>query len=399
MRARRVSLLVSCAVMAVGLVACSTEAGTPSPEKSDEHGPKIATTPGNDADDVSPVQPIEVKVADGELDKVSMTNESGKEVAGELAEDKTSWHSTEPLGYGKKYTVKASAQGKSGKSDSESSFTTVTPDQTAFPSFFPPPGKPATVGVGQPIAVIFDKAPADRKAAEKALKVTTTPQTEGGWFWWDDRTLHYRPHNYWKPGTKVKIDANIYGVDLGEGMYGETDRSLSLTIGPAKVATVDDKTHRMVVTVNGKQVKTFPVSMGRGGNVKGEKGKNISLVTPSGTYVAQEKYKVKRMTSSSYGLPSDASLGYDEKIPLAVRISNSGIFVHSAPWSVADQGRRNVSHGCINLSPSAGLWFYQNFGYGDIVTIKGTGKSLEPTDGFGDWNIPWDKWLEGSAFH
>jgi len=394
-----VSLLVSGLVAVAALVACSTEAGSPSPEKPDGNEPKIAITPDNDADDVSPVKPIDVKVSGGELDDVSMTNEAGKEIAGELAEDKASWHSTEPLGYGKNYKVKASASGKGGKSTSESSFTTLQPDQTAFPSFYPPPGKPATVGVGQPIAVIFDKAPSDKKAAEKALKVTTTPQTEGGWFWWDDRTLHFRPHNYWKPGTKVKVDANIYGVDLGGGVYGETDRSLNLAIGPAKIATVDDKTHQMIVTVNGKQVKKFPVSMGRGGNVKGEKGKNISLVTPSGTYVAQEKYKVKRMTSDSYGLPSDASLGYDEKIPFAVRISNGGIFVHAAPWSVADQGRRNVSHGCVNLSPSAGLWFYQNFGYGDIITIKGTGKSLEPTDGFGDWNIPWDKWLEGSALN
>ncbi|HEV7651806.1 MAG TPA: Ig-like domain-containing protein [Actinophytocola sp.] len=399
MRARRVSLLVSGVVAVFALAACSTEAGTPSPENPDEHGPKIATTPGDDADDVSPVKPVEVKVSGGELDSVSMTNEAGKDLPGELAEDKTSWRSSEPLGYAKEYTLKATASGKGGKATSESTFTTLKPDQTVFPSFYPPPGKPATVGVGQPIAVIFDKPPADRKAAEKALKVTTTPQTEGGWFWWDDRTLHYRPHNYWKAGTKVKVDANIYGVDLGGGMYGETDRTLNLTIGPAKVATIDDRTHRMVVTVNGKQVKTFPVSMGRGGTIKGTGGKKISLVTPSGTYVAQEKYKVKRMTSSSYGLPSNASLGYDEKIPLAVRISNSGIFVHSAPWSVADQGHRNVSHGCVNLSPSAGLWFYQNFGYGDIVTIKNTSKHHEPTDGFGDWNIPWDKWLEGSALN
>ncbi|MDV3296084.1 MAG: MFS transporter, partial [Brachybacterium paraconglomeratum] len=178
------------------------------------------------------------------------------------------------------------------------------------------------------------------------------------------------------PALKAKVmglnGAKIYGVDLGEGMYGETDRSLNLTIGPAKIATIDDKTHQMIVTVNGKKVQTFPVSMGRPGSTTGKDGKKISFVTPSGTYVAQEKYKVKRMNSSSYGLPSNASLGYDEKIPLAVRISNSGIFVHSAPWSVADQGRRNASHGCVNLSPAAGKWFYAHFSSGDIVTIQGT---------------------------
>lgn len=392
------SLLACCVVVAALLGACSSEDGTPSPENPDEHEPKIAIKPGDAAKDVSPVDPVKVSVSGGELDSVTVTNPAGKEVTGSLSEDGKSWQTAEPLGYDKEYTVKAAASGKGGKSTSEASFTTLRPDGTVYPSFFPPPGKPATVGVGQPIAVIFDKPPADRETAERALKVTATPATEGGWYWWDDRTLHWRPKSYWKAGTKVTVDAKIYGVDLGDGMYGETDRSLNLTIGPAKIATIDDKTHKMIVTVNGKTVKTFPVSMGRPGAVT-VKGKKISFKTPSGTYVAQEKYKVKRMNSGSYGLPSNASLGYDEKIPLAVRISNSGIFVHSAPWSVADQGRRNVSHGCVNLSPAAGRWFYDNFSYGDVVTIKNTGTRLEPTDGFGDWNIPWAEWLEGSALN
>jgi lipoprotein-anchoring transpeptidase ErfK/SrfK len=393
---KRTKSLLTCWLAAALVLGACTSDDEGSPQAAGRAEPKITSTPRDDAKDVSPVEPVEVRVEDGELDSVTMTNPSGKEVQGELAEDKKSWRSAEPLGYDREYTVKAAASGKGGKATSETSFTTVTPAETAYPSFFPPPGKVSTVGVGQPIAVIFDKPPADKEAAERALEVKTTPAAEGGWFWWDSRTLHYRPRDYWKPGTKVTVDAKIYGVDLGDGMYGETDRTLNLTIGPEKVATIDDKTHKMVITVNGKAVRTFPVSMGRPGSVN-VKGKKISFVTPSGTYVTQEKYKVKRMNSGSYGLPANASLGYDEKIPLAVRISNSGIFVHSAPWSVADQGRRNVSHGCVNLSPANGRWFYDNFHPGDIVTIKNTGAKLDPTDGFGDWNIPWEKWLEGSA--
>jgi len=395
MTKRTMSLLACWLAAAMVLSACtSDDEGSPQAAKQDE--PKITSTPRDDAKDVSPVEPVEVRVADGALDSVAMTNADGKEVKGELADDKKSWRTAEPLGYDREYTLKAAASGKGGKATSETSFKTVAPAETVYPSFFPPPGKPSTIGVGQPIAVIFDKPPADKEAAERALEVTTTPAAEGGWFWWDSRTLHYRPRDYWKPGTKVTVNAKIYGVDLGDGMYGETDRALNVTIGPEKVATIDDRAHKMVVTVNGKAIKTFPVSMGRPGSIT-VKGKKISFVTPSGTYVAQEKYKVKRMNSGSYGLPSNASLGYDEKIPLAVRISNSGIFVHSAPWSVADQGRRNVSHGCVNLSPANGRWFYDNFHPGDIVTIKNTGAKLDPTDGFGDWNIPWEKWLEGSA--
>ncbi|MFI7679471.1 Ig-like domain-containing protein [Actinophytocola sp. NPDC049390] len=352
--------------------------------------------PEDAAEKVSPIEPIEVRAGNAKLDSVSVTNPQGKQVTGALSADKTRWTSTEPLGYGRQYTVRAVARSADGKETRKTvSFTTLRPDQTVFPSFFPPPSI-TTVGVGQPIAVIFDKPPADRAAAERALKVTATPATEGGWYWWDDRTVHWRPKEYWRPGTKVTVEAKIYGVKLGDGMYGETDRTLNLTIGPAKIATIDDRTKKMTVTVNGKTVHTFPVSMGRPDSVT-VNGKKISFITPSGTYVAQEKYKVKQMSSATYGLPSDAALGYDSRIPLAVRLSNSGIFVHAAPWSVADQGVRNVSHGCINLSPEAGRWFYDNFGYGDVVTVSNTSTRLEPTDGFGDWNIPWEEWLEGSA--
>jgi lipoprotein-anchoring transpeptidase ErfK/SrfK len=78
-------------------------------------------------------------------------------------------------------------------------------------------------------------------------------------------------------------------------------------------------------------------------------GQQISFVTPGGIYVAQEKYPVKQMSSATCGLPTDYDLGYDPQIPLAERLSNSGIFAHSALWTVADQGVRNVSHGCINM--------------------------------------------------
>lgn len=399
----RARLLVALVGIALTLTACSsTDPGEPSAKKEQaaaSNGPRLELLPKNAAKDVSPIDPVEVRASQGTIDEVSLTNPEGKEVKGDLAADKSSWASAEPLGYNREYTLKASLRGKDGKTvREESSFSTVSPAGTVYPSFLPPP-KITTVGVGQPIAVIFDSPPPDQAAAERALKVTATPKTEGSWYWWDDRTVHWRPKDYWKPGTKVTVDANVYGVNLGDGMYGDTDRTLNLTIGPEKIATIDDKTHRMVVTVNGKTVKTFPVSMGRTGSTTGDDGKKISFVTPSGTYVAQEKYKEKRMNSESYGLPSDASLGYDEKIPLAVRVSNSGIFVHAAPWSVADQGRRNVSHGCVNLSPEAGRWFYDNFSYGDVVNIHNTSSKLSPTDGFGDWNIPWEEWVKGSALN
>ena len=276
-----------------------------------------------------------------------MTNPDGKEVVGAVSADGATWSSAEPLGYARTYTITAAARDTAGLTTTKtSSFTTVDPAGRIFPSFEPPPDR-GTVGVGQPLSVIFDSPPPDKAAAEKALTVTAVPAQTGGWYWVDDRTVHYRPQVYWQAGTQVTLDAKLYGVDLGGGMYGDTDRTLNLTIGPAKIATVDDATKQMTVTIDGQVVRQYPVSMGRDDSITVD-GEVISFVTPSGIYVAQEKYDVKQMSSASYGLPTDYALGYDQAIPLAVRLSNSGIFAHSAPWSVADQGVRNVSHGCIN---------------------------------------------------
>ncbi len=356
----------------------------------------ITSTPGDAATGASVLSPVVVTAANGTLDTVAVTNPEGRGVIGAVSADGTTWTSAEPLGYGRTYRIDATARDTAGLStSSSSSFTTVAPAGVIFPSFEPPPDR-GQVGVGQPISVIFDKAPPDKAAAERALTVTTVPAQVGGWSWVDERTVHYRPQVYWQAGTQITVNARIYGVDLGGGFYGETDRTLNLTIGPSKIATVDDATHQMTVTIDGQVARTIPVSMGRDESTTVD-GKTISFVTPSGIYVAQEKYDVKQMNSSSYGLPTSYDLGYDSAIPLAVRLSNSGIFAHSAPWSVADQGVRNVSHGCINLPPDAAQWFYDTFSYGDIVQVTGTSTQLAPDDGYGDWNIGWEQWLQGSA--
>jgi lipoprotein-anchoring transpeptidase ErfK/SrfK len=355
----------------------------------------ISTTPQDTATEVSVLEPVLISVPAGTLTDATVTNPDGKQVQGVLSADATTWTSTEPLGYGKTYQVTATAVDAGRTITQTSSFTTVQPTGVIFPSFEPPPDR-GQVGIGQPLSVIFDKPPADKAAAERALSVTSEPAVEGSWSWVDERTVHYRPREYWPAGTKITLAANVYGVDLGGGMYGETDRSMSLTIGPAKVATVDNATKQMTVSIDGQVVRTYPISLGRDESTVVD-GKEISFVTPSGIYVAQEKYDVKQMSSATYGLPTDFELGYDSAIPLAVRLSNSGIFAHSAPWSVADQGLRNVSHGCINMPPADAQWFYDTFGFGDIVQVTGTSTQLAPDDGYGDWNIPWEQWVAGSA--
>jgi lipoprotein-anchoring transpeptidase ErfK/SrfK len=124
--------------------------------------------------------------------------------------------------------------------------------------------------------------------------------------------------------------------------------------------------------------KTFPMSMGMsaGGHE-----------TPNGTYYVLEKFPTVVMDSSTYGVPVNSSWGYKLTVQDAVRIDNSGGFVHSAPWSVADQGKRNVSHGCINLSPANAKWFYENFGSGDPVVVKNSVGTYTKNDGSQDWQL------------
>jgi lipoprotein-anchoring transpeptidase ErfK/SrfK len=109
--------------------------------------------------------------------------------------------------------------------------------------------------------------------------------------------------------------------------------------------------------------------------------------TKNGTYYVLERFADIVMDSSTYGVPVDSPEGYKLKVQDAVRIDNSGIFVHGAPWSVGDQGKRNVSHGCINLSAANAQWFYDNFGSGDPVVIKNSVGTYNQNDGAQDWQI------------
>jgi lipoprotein-anchoring transpeptidase ErfK/SrfK len=141
----------------------------------------------------------------------------------------------------------------------------------------------------------------------------------------------------------------------------------------------------MTVKVNGQVVRTMPISMGQ-----------PRFPSNTGTYVVTEKRAHMVMDSTTYGLALDQG-GYQTPVDWATRISNGGIFVHSAPWSVAQQGNSNVSHGCVNVSPENARWFFDLAKKGDVVIATNTGgPPLESWDGFGDWQGPGPAWLAGN---
>ncbi len=231
------------------------------------------------------------------------------------------------------------------------------------PTFNPVNG--SMVGVAKPIYITFAVPIANRKLAEDAVHITSNPPVPGRFYWVSDTQLRWRPQDFWPANTVVNIDAGGTKSSFRTGDY--------------LVATVNDKTKTMEVMRNGKLEKTFPVSMGR------PDGKHE---TKNGTYYVLEKFADMTMDSSTYGVPVNSPEGYKLKVQDAVRIDNSGVFVHSAPWSVAQQGSSNVSHGCINLSPANAKWFYDNFGSGDPVVIKGTGGGwYNQPDGASDWQM------------
>ncbi|RIJ77355.1 hypothetical protein D1871_07435 [Nakamurella silvestris] len=336
------------------------------------------------ATDVAPADRIGFRITNGTLASVKMTNDAGQPIKGSRIRGNTAWAAEPILGYGRTYHLVAVAvDGAKKKTQKRFTFTTLTPGNLTYPTAFPLDGN--TVGVGQPVAIYFDEPITDKAAAEKLITVTPSPKVAGSFHWIDDQQVRWRPKNYWTPGTRVKVEVKIYGHDLGGGLYGQQDKTFSFRIGKSKIAYVDDNTKTMVVKFNGKTVKQIPVSMG-----------SDKYPTYNGVHVVAEKYRKKIMDSSTWGLTGTGA--YRTEVGWASRISSTGEFVHSAPWSVWAQGSENVSHGCINVSEENAIWFYDNFGPGDIVDISNTvGPPLRVWDGFGDWQLKWNEYRKGSA--
>jgi lipoprotein-anchoring transpeptidase ErfK/SrfK len=345
----------------------------------------VSVLPAADAAAVAPGDPVKVTAQGGTLTTVTVSGTGGA-VKGTLDAAKTTWTSAAKLGFGARYTVTAEATNATGQTTTKTSaFTTAKATKTVFPAVSPL--RDTTVGVGMPIRVYFDNPVTDRKTALARMKVTTSVPTVGGWHWFSNTEVHWRPKTYWKSGTKVALDTDLRGVSLGAGTYGSenADRHIEFTIGASHVSVADAKTHRMKVYVNGKLTKNFPASLGK--EVTGR-------YTHTGVHIVTDKKRAMTMDSSTFGLALDAG-GYKTPVQFATRISNSGEFVHAAPWSVAQQGSSNVSHGCVNLSPASAAWFFGISQPGDVVQITGTPVPLTSRDtDVPDWTIPWSQWGE-----
>jgi lipoprotein-anchoring transpeptidase ErfK/SrfK len=397
MSVRRSLAALTIAVLAtVSLTACNNSVGVTStdssstssgsPEASDSPSTMVTVSTNVTRRDVPVDQVVRVSAEGGNLDKVTVKSGSGV-LAGELGSDGT-WVASDRLEPGTTYVVKSVSTTEDGTQQRDRShFSTqdLTLDEQTYASIAPLNGE--TVGVGMPVIVTFDVPVTDRASIEKHMSVTSTPAQKGSWHWISSQEAHWRPKSYWKAGTDVAVDVDINSIAAGAGIYGQESRHIDFHVGDANIYKVNARTDQMRVFSNGTLLRTLPITTGKPG-----------FTTRSGIKVIIEKFDSKRMNSETIGIDPNSADGYNiDNVQWAMRVTFSGEFVHAAPWSVADQGHDNVSHGCTGMSTSNAKWLYDMSKRGDVVEYTGTDKPMTLTNGYGDWNESFSDYAKGSA--
>ncbi|RZQ64318.1 L,D-transpeptidase [Amycolatopsis suaedae] len=382
---RRTAFKAALAVGAgVAVAGCSGDDGGGSggqPPAAEAPKAVITAEPAVNAKDAPVANPVTVKVADGTLTDVKVTNPEGEAVKGELNPEKTVWTASEQLGYGKTYTYAAKGTGSDGKPvELTGTFDTVKPAKVIRATVNP--GDDAEVGVGMPVSVKFDAPVTDRKAAQAALKVETSKDVEGAWGWLSDRQVDWRPREYWPANTEVTVTAKLYGVNIGKGVYVKADVTTKFKIGRNQVVKVNTPDHVMKVYRNGEQYASYPCSNG--------KDADPNLNTPNGTLIVMTKEPTSIFDNARYGYT-------DVKKKWCCRISNHGEYIHENEENRANIGKNNTSHGCVNLLEADAKKYFDSALIGDPVEITGSKAKMPTTSDVMDWLLDWETWKSKSA--
>ncbi|MFE6892665.1 Ig-like domain-containing protein [Streptomyces sp. NPDC057694] len=380
------------ALGALTLTACGGSA-TADDEKGGKGGdaPRI-TISAKDGSTSASINATGVKVADGKLTDVKMTEEAGgKQVAGTIAADGASWKPKEQLERGTKYRISATAKDGDGDTAAANSiFTTVTTANSFIGTYTPDNG--TTVGVGMPVSFTFDKAITQQKDVQSHIKVTSSSGQQVVGHWFNSQRLDFRPEEYWKAGSKVTMKIDLDRVEGANGIHGVQNKTVTFTVGRAQVSTVDVNTQKMTVVRDGQTLKTVPVSTG-----------STAHPTYNGQMVISEKFVQTRMNGDTVGFGGEYDIA---DVPHAMRLSQSGTFIHGNYWSSPGIfGSQGTSHGCVGLQDVRGAggdttakWFFDNSLVGDVVVVKNShDKTISPDNGLNGWNMPWSQWTAASA--
>jgi lipoprotein-anchoring transpeptidase ErfK/SrfK len=349
----------------------------------------ISVSPVSGTTGVALNQHVTVSTASGSLLSVQVANAAGVGVSGVLAPSRLQWRSDVPLQPTSTYRVVATVSRPDGiTAERVSTFSTLTPTYQVGASVFPSNGM--TVGVGQPIVFNFDhyvRTAAGKAAAISHIYLSMSKPVPGAWAWFSMDELHFRPKTYWPPGEKINVQANFDGWDAGLGRWGHGQINATFSIGDARISIANLATDQMQVTRNGVTVATYPISGGR-----------QQYPTMNGTHIVLDRSSVVHMVSSTVGIPVNSPNGYDEYVYQDVHISDSGEYVHAAPWSVGSQGVTNVSHGCINMSPANAKTFFDFSRVGDIIQVVGGPRPPVAGDhGVMDWSQTAVQWIPAAV--
>ncbi|SHJ46566.1 Lipoprotein-anchoring transpeptidase ErfK/SrfK [Nocardiopsis flavescens] len=391
---------IALAALALAATACtpSEEGGAPGGDTASQDA-VITIAPETGAEAVAPDTPVTVTAEQGTLTGVTVDQvvpdqpedqASPFEMTGTLSEDGTSWVADWSLAPGAAVTVTATADNAEGGGTTElvHEFTTadaVEGQRLELSHNFPTSGE--TVGVGMPITIGFDLPVTEKAAVESALKVVSEQGVAGSWRWLDDKTAVFRPETYWEPYQEVSVEMHLAGVRAAEGVYGVRDHRLTFEVGRELRLNMNVPDHEMVVTVDGEETRTIPVSNGDGTS-------NFST-TSSGTHVLMERHEKLLMDSDTVELPAGRD-GYSTEVQYAVRTSNSGEFLHEASYN-SNIGSANTSNGCTNMRMDDAKWIFENTLMGDVLDTTGTDRVKEWHNGWGYWQLSWDEWLAESA--
>jgi lipoprotein-anchoring transpeptidase ErfK/SrfK len=372
----------------VGLAGCDGAGGNgpgnqPSGETKDP--PKIElTTPKDGATDVPASVEIAYTATGASSVEVKLADTDGAAVDGALRADGSSWLPSTQLDYGSKYTVTATAVKSDGtRAEAKATFTTMQ-RPTNLVDIHSWIGDDQVVGVAMPIVLTFglDVPPDFRDDVQRRLFVRSDPPQEGIWHWFHGSEVHYRPKEHWQPGTKLDIRIATGGLPWGVNTwYGRHDLTVLASIGEELIVDVNNATKKMTVKRDGKVIRTALVSLGK-----------PSTPSSSGTMVV-----ISRDPKYRFDTRREIPNGYVVDVKYAMRLTWGGEFVHEAPWSNGARGRRNISHGCVNLGTADSKWLFDNIKVGDPVTIRGTEVHVAWGNGWTDWDRPWTEYVKGSA--
>lgn len=393
-RVRAAVVAAATTALLTPLAACSSSGSSGAQDTKPDAKPGAADRPVTvtvtpTGEQVPAGKPVKVTAAGGRLTSVTVADSEGHRLTGKVAADGRSWVSDRKAVPGAAYTVTTATRTESGTAKStKATFTTAPADKVNKVDWRP--GANSTVGIAQPISLVFDNPVKNRAEVEKQLRITTSNNTEGSWGWitdWSGRDrVDWRPKTYWKPGTKVRLNGELNGTDSGAGGWFVRDYTTTFTIGAQQIVKVDLDSHQLTLVRDGETVRRIPVS---GGTPGGDKR------SWRGTAVLMAKEGTINMNSETVGT-GDA---YDKMVDSSMRLTWSGMYAHAAPWNARYFGNSNHSSGCIGMSDANASWFYGQVRPGDPfeITGKDTKGEVAPGNGFGAWNLSWSEWQQKSA--